>query len=195
MKASYRYFRFFKPYGFLSQFHSNDPKEVRKAKMLSHLPQLPEGLMPVGRLDKDSEGLLLLTDDGGFSNRINSTEVAKTYLVTVDGIIGQTQIDQLLKGVTLLYNGKPFLARALEATLIEKLPEYLPQANPRIRLDAHRKSSNLKLIVNTGKFRQIRKMTAAIGFPTLRLIRIQIGSLGLEGLSEGEFSPFTIEEI
>ncbi len=176
----------------LSQMHSNDPKEKNK-RFLRELFDFPNGTMPVGRLDEKSEGLLLMTTDGELSDRVNRSGIEKEYLVQVDGLISPEALEKLSQGVEIGLSGsryctRPSIAKALVA------PPHLPPPDPGIRIDRHRPSSWISIRITEGKFRQVRKMTAAVGFPTLRLIRVRIGSVYLENLGPGDVekleSPF-----
>ena len=180
-----------KPYGYLSQFVNNQQKR-RNKKLLSDLGNFPEGLMSVGRLDEKSEGLLLLTTDGQISNRIRQKDVEKEYFVMVAGKITSEAIDTLSKGVEIAqkrykYQTLPCKVRALDNNpVFETLPR-------KVRSENHGPISWISITITEGKFRQVRKMTAQVGFPTLRLVRVRICSLTLGELKAGEFikSDFT----
>ena len=179
----HRHYIIHKPYGFLSQFKY---ELKRKKKLLGELHHFAEGTMAIGRLDEDSEGLLLLTTDGMVSEEIRSKKIAKEYYVQVDGIINQQAIDELKSGVEIGFNGKKYSTRKCESSLIEE-PRF-PLRTQKIRDDRHGPTSWLSITISEGKFRQVRKMTAAVGFPTLRLIRIRIGEITLNDLPSGEVS-------
>jgi 23S rRNA pseudouridine2457 synthase len=179
---SHQHFIFHKPYGYLSQFIY---ELKRKKKLLGELYDFPKGTMAIGRLDEDSEGLLLLTTDGMMSEIIRSKKVDKEYYVQVDGIITQEAIDRLKMGVEIGFNGTKYITKRCEAFLIEETPN-LGLRGKKIRDERHGPTSWASITVNEGKFRQIRKMTAAVGFPTLRLVRVRIGSVLLDNLKSGE---------
>lgn len=176
MEKSPIHFKIYKPYGMLSQLHSNDPKEVRNKLFLTDLYEFPEGIMPIGRLDEKSEGLLLLTTDGKLSDTINRSGIEKEYWVQVDGIIKSDAITALSTGVKIGIKGTRYLTKPCTVERIDP-PDAIPVADPRMRIERHRASSWIKIILTEGKFRQIRKMTAAVGFPTQRLIRVRIGNI------------------
>lgn len=169
---------FNKPYGVLSQF---TPEAGHRA--LDEFG-FPEGVYAAGRLDHDSEGALLLTDDGRLIKRLLDPkfEHPRTYLAQVDGQVTQEAVDLLIKGVTIKgYRTKPCQAEIVEA------PESLWERVPPIRYRANIPTSWVKLTLVEGKNRQVRHMTAAVGFPTLRLIRVKIGNIALGDLQPGEW--------
>ncbi len=179
---THQHFLVHKPYGYLSQFINNQTK--RKKKMLGELYDFPEGTMAIGRLDVNSEGLLLLTTDGKISEYIRSKKVEKEYYVQVDGIITQQEIEQLKNGIEIGFEGKKYTTKPCKATLIT--PPNFPNRTQKIRDERHGPTSWISIIINEGKFRQVRKMTSAVGFPTLRLIRVRIGTILLDNLMLGE---------
>jgi 23S rRNA pseudouridine2457 synthase len=166
-----------KPFGVVSQF-SGAPTQNTLASLLNY-----KGFYPAGRLDKDSEGLLLLTDNGALQSQITNPrfKLGKTYLVQVEGIINNDALTRLSNGV-LLKDGK---TRPAEAA-IESIPHNLWTRDPPIRSRQNVPTSWIRLKIYEGKNRQIRRMTAATGFPTLRLIRLAIGNWKLGGLQPGE---------
>ena len=181
-----------KPYGYLSQFIY---ELKRKKKLLGELYNFPIGTMAIGRLDEDSEGLLLLTTDGMMSEIIRSKKVDKEYFVQVDGVINQQAIDQIKKGVEIGFNGTKYKTKPCQAFILDEIPNFGPRGK-KIRDDRHGPTSWASITVNEGKFRQVRKMTAAVGFPTLRLVRVRIGNLHLNNLQAGnvkEVEDFQIE--
>jgi 23S rRNA pseudouridine2457 synthase len=189
---SHQHFILHKPYGYLSQFIY---ELKRKKKLLGELHDFPDGTMAIGRLDEDSEGLLLLTTDGKMSEIIRSKKVDKEYYVQVDGVIEQVAIDKLKMGVEIGFNGTKYVTKRCEAFLLDKAPNFGLRGK-KIRDERHGPTSWASITVNEGKFRQIRKMTAAVGFPTLRLVRVRIGNVHLEKLQSGEVikvSNFQIE--
>lgn len=177
-----------KPHGYLSQFVY---ELKRKKKLLGELYPFPEGTMAIGRLDEDSEGLLLLTTDGKVSEQIRRKTVEKEYYAQVDGIITQEAVELLQNGVEIGVNGTKYLTRNCSAKLIPVLPDYIGTGK-RIRDERHGPTSWVSITVTEGKFRQVRKMTSAVGFPTLRLIRVRIGNMHLEGLNAGEVKEIEI---
>jgi len=179
---SHRHFILNKPYGYLSQFIY---ELKRKKKLLGELHDFPARTMAIGRLDEDSEGLLLLTTDGKMSEIVRSKKVDKEYYVQVDGIITQEAIDEMKRGVEIGFNGTKYLTKPCESFIINEVPIF-GERGKKIRDERHGPTSWVSITVNEGKFRQIRKMTAAVGFPTLRLVRIRIGNIHLNDLQAGE---------
>lgn len=172
---------FNKPYGVLSQF--TDEKSPSPRPTLSAFIDVP-GVYPAGRLDQDSEGLLLLTDDGPLQSRISNPRhaIAKTYLAQVEGIPSAEQLDQLSRGV-MLKDGmtRPAMARAIAE------PRQLWPRDPPVRFRKSVPDSWIELVISEGRNRQVRRMTAAVGLPTLRLIRWRVGEWTLDGLKPGEW--------
>ena len=173
----HHHFILHKPYGYLSQLINNQNHRKNK-RLLVELHNFPEGTMAIGRLDEASEGLLFLTTDGKVSEYIRSRNVEKEYYVQVDGIITLTAIEQLQKGVEIGVNGQKYMTKPCKVKLIESV-DHLPLANRHVRDDRHGPKSWASITVTEGKFRQIRKMTAAVGFPTLRLVRVRIRDIYL----------------
>ena len=171
-----------KPYGYLSQFIY---ELKRKKKLLGELYSFPSGTMAIGRLDEDSEGLLLLTTDGKISEIVRSKKVDKEYYVQVDGLINQEAIDRMKNGVEIGFNGTKYSTKPCESFIISEVPNFGARGK-KIRDERHGPTSWASIIVNEGKFRQVRKMTAAVGFPTLRLVRVRIGNVYLNDLQAGE---------
>lgn len=180
----HRHFVIFKPYGFLSQFKSHDSKQQSK-KFLGTLNDFPEGIMAIGRLDEKSEGLLLLTTDGKISDFVNSQKVEKEYYAQVDGNISSKAIEQLQLGVDIGFNGKKYQTKPCKSYKLDKVPE-IPMRSQKIRDDRHGPTSWLSITLSEGKFRQVRKMTSAVGFPTLRLVRVRVGSIQLNNMQSGD---------
>lgn len=177
-----QHFILFKPYGYLSQFIY---ELKRPKKLLGELYSFPEGTMAIGRLDEDSEGLLLLTTDGMMSEIVRSKKVEKEYYVQVDGLVTQEAIEALKNGVLIGFNGKKYLTKKCEAHILNQIPDF-PERGKKIRDERHGPTSWISVTINEGKFRQVRKMTSAVGFPTLRLVRIRIGNVFLNDLQPGE---------
>ena len=171
-----------KPYGYLSQFIY---ELKRKKKLLGELHDFPVGTMAIGRLDEDSEGLLLLTTDGKVSDIVRSKKVEKEYYVQVDGVITQEAIEQLQQGVEIGFEGTKYITKPCQAFMVREIPDFGPRGK-KIRDERHGPTSWASIVVNEGKFRQVRKMTAAVGFPTLRLVRVRIGNVRLNNLKAGE---------
>lgn len=172
-----RYFLFHKPYGVLSQFTPEDG-----ARSLAEFG-LPKGVYPAGRLDKDSEGLLLLTDDGPLIERLLNprNEKPKTYWALVERVPTEEALQRMRTGLRIEdYHTKP-----CTATLLDPQPEVAPR-DPPVRLRKSVQDVWLEVSIVEGKNRQLRKMTAAIGHPTLRLLRQSMANLTLEGLAPGQ---------
>lgn len=183
----HQYLLFYKPYQVLSQFSPEGDK-----KTLAHFfPQIDKNIYPVGRLDFDSEGLLLLTDDKTLTHQLLEPKFAhpRTYWVQVDGAVTDDAIAQLQNGVRITIDGKPYDTKK---AVVKKLPDDLqvPDRNPPIRYRKDIPTSWISLTLTEGKNRQVRKMTAAVGFPTLRLIRYAIGKVTLDELEPGMHREF-----
>ncbi len=177
-----RYFIIYKPYQVLSQF-----SPVENKRTLSDVYKLPRDVYPVGRLDYDSEGLLVLTNDSSLNHRLLDPAFAheREYLVQVDGAITQDAIIRLQQGVTIQVDGKPYQTKPCIASVLSKDP-VLPPRIPPIRFRKEIPAPWISLVLTEGKNRQVRKMTAQAGFPTLRLVRYRIGSLTIQTLRPGE---------
>lgn len=171
---------FNKPFGVLSQF--TDERSPTPRRTLSEFIDLP-GVYPAGRLDFDSEGLLLLCDDGRLQARIADPrfKLAKRYLVQVEGEPDAASLDRLRAGVEL----KDGLTRPAEAERIAE-PALWPR-DPPIRVRKTVPDCWLRLTIREGRNRQVRRMTAAVGYPTLRLVRWSVGDWALDGLAPGEW--------
>ncbi len=178
----HHHFLIHKPHGYLSQFVY---EKKRPKKLLGELYNFPEGTMAIGRLDEDSEGLLLLTTDGMMSEIVRSKTVEKEYYAQVDGLISEEAIDKLKNGVEIGFKGIRYTTKNCEAKILNELPDCIGEGR-RIRNERHGPTSWLSITLTEGKFRQVRKMTAAVGFPTLRLIRIRVGNIHLQSLKAGE---------
>lgn len=179
-------FKLYKPFGYLSQFINNQNRRKNK-KLLSDLSHIPDELMAIGRLDEKSEGLILLTNNGKLSSYYTSSETAKTYWVEVDGIISEKAINNLRNGVRITIKKESYITKS---ALVK--PIVNPKVHERfVRDSKHGVTSWIEITINEGKFRQIRKMTAAVGYPTLRLIRIKIGEHKLETMRPGELIDIT----
>ena len=173
---------FNKPYGILSQFTA----EGRFEGLAGF--GFPSGVYAAGRLDADSEGLLILTDDGALQHRIAhpAAKLPKTYWAQVEGVPDEAALEALRRGVNL----KDFTTLPAEAGVIAE-PALWPRTPPiRIRRDIH--TSWLEIVIREGKNRQVRRMTAAVGYPTLRLVRVAIGDWGLGTLQPGEWEELHV---
>lgn len=177
----FSYYLFHKPYEVLCQFSPEGDKKT----LADFLPDIAKDIYPVGRLDYDSEGLLLLTNDKSLTHQLLDPKFShqRTYWVQVDGEITDEAILQIRKGVVININGKqhktlPAIAKRLyDPEVIER--------DPPVRFRKNIPTSWIALTLTEGKNRQVRRMTAAVGFPTLRLIRYSIGQVKLEGIAPG----------
>jgi 23S rRNA pseudouridine2457 synthase len=181
-----QYILFHKPYGVLSQFTPEDG-----ARSLNEF-NLPKGVYPAGRLDKDSEGLLFLTDDGPLIEKLLNpkNEKQKTYWVLVERVPSEESLEKMRKGLKI----EDYLTRPCEVQILPQSPD-LPPREPPVRFRKNVQDVWLEIKIIEGKNRQIRKMTAAIGHPTLRLVRVKIGRMGLEKLQPGEWRTLESEEV
>ncbi|MFP9100598.1 pseudouridine synthase [Flavobacterium sp. RHBU_24] len=178
----HHHYLIYKPWGYLSQFTYN---LKRNKKLLGELHDFAEGTMAIGRLDEDSEGLLLLTTDGMMSEVVRSKKVEKEYYAQVDGHITAAAIAQLQTGVEIGFKGTKYTTLPCTAFKLET-PPALPERSRKIRDERHGPTSWVSITVTEGKFRQVRKMTSAVGFPTLRLVRVRVGNIYLGDLQPGE---------
>jgi 23S rRNA pseudouridine2457 synthase len=176
----FRHFIIHKPLGYISQFVSNEKK---RKKMLGELYDFPDGTMAIGRLDLNSEGLLLLTTNGAVSEIVRSKKVEKEYYVQVDGVADDKAIEQLMTGVEIGIEGKKYTTLPCKSKIIED--PCFPARTKKIRDERHGPTSWVSITISEGKNRQIRKMTAAVGLPTLRLVRVRIGKIELGNLEPG----------
>jgi 23S rRNA pseudouridine2457 synthase len=179
---NHQHFKLFKPYGFLSQFV---PESRKKKHLLGELFNFPDKTMAIGRLDHDSEGLLLLTTDGMMSYKVRSKGIEKEYYVQVDGEITTEAISRLQNGVEVSVNGAKYLTLPCKAFKLDNEPQ-LPTRGRKIRDPRHGPTSWISITLCEGKNRQIRKMTAAVGLAPLRLVRVRIGDIHIESLIAGE---------
>ncbi|MBK7958146.1 MAG: pseudouridine synthase [Bacteroidetes bacterium] len=171
------YFFINKPYGVISQF-SGEPGEITLANLFS----FPKDVYPVGRLDKDSEGLLIITNDKALTDRLlhPRNQHERTYHAQVEGLPNEENIQKLALGVSISIDGKKYQTKPCRAKILESVTT--AERVPPIRVRKSIPTSWLELNLIEGKNRQVRKMTAAIGFPTLRLIRVAIENLKLADL-------------
>lgn len=183
---SHRYIMFYKPFGYLSQFTGEKDQNTLESF------NLPPEVYAAGRLDKDSEGLLILTDDGPFIKQFLDPDSGheRTYLVQVEKIPQQEEIDKLEEGVVI----KGRKTRPCKVKLLAGEPD-LPPRNPPIRERKNIPTSWLQITLIEGKNRQVRRMTASIGFPTLRLVRVSMGKLKLQDLEPGKWKEIKKTQI
>jgi 23S rRNA pseudouridine2457 synthase len=189
--AAKRYLLFHKPYNVLSQFTDRDRSLQASRQTLGDYIAIPD-IYPVGRLDQDSEGLMLLTNDGELQHRLSHPRFQhpRTYWVQVERIPDLSALDHLRQGVTIQdYHTRPSIVEFL-------VPEPdLPARTPPIRFRKSIPTAWLAITLTEGRNRQVRRMTAAVGFPTLRLMRVSIGPLQLQDLAPGQYRDLTLEEL
>ena len=173
-KSHHRHFLIHKPFGYLCQFVCELPRK----KLIGELYDFPEGTMAIGRLDEESEGLLFLTTDGMMSEIIRSKKIEKEYYAQVDGLITDEALEQLRAGVEIGIRDVKYLTNPCKAFRLEAAPDFPPRTR-KIRDDRHGPTCWISITLTEGKERQVRKMTAAVGFPTLRLMRVRIGDIHL----------------
>jgi len=187
----FKYYVVYKPFQVLSQFTSEKDKACLKDYF-----EVPTDVYPVGRLDFDSEGLLLLTNDKSLNNRLLHPRFAheREYRVQVEGLVTNEALQALASGVTINIDGKPFHTKPGKAS---RLAEHIviPERIPPIRFRQHIPTSWIKLVISEGKNRQVRRMTAAVGFPTLRLIRYRIAGLTLDTMLPGDMIDMIRNEV
>ncbi|HVI48019.1 MAG TPA: pseudouridine synthase [Chitinophaga sp.] len=185
------YYVIYKPYEVLSRF----TPEGNKACLADHF-KVPQDVYPVGRLDYDSEGLLLLTNDKSLNSRLLLPQHAheREYWVQVDGAVTNTAVKQLQEGVQITVDGKVWRTKRCIAEIFSEEPQ-LPDRNPPIRFRKSIPAPWIRMILKEGKNRQVRKMTAAVGFPTLRLVRYRIEELTVEGMQPGDMLSLSQREV
>jgi 23S rRNA pseudouridine2457 synthase len=189
---AYQYLLFYKPYNVLSQFSEGSTPPAAGSSRLTLKDFVPvEQVYPVGRLDRDSEGLMLLTNHGQLQHRLSDPRFAhpRTYWVQVEHVPDPRALAQLRQGVTI----KGYHTRPCQAKLITA-PPALPPRDPPIRHRQNIPTAWLELTLEEGKNRQVRRMTAAVGHPTLRLVRVAIAHLRLGSLQPGEWRFTTAAE-
>ncbi|HEY9651973.1 MAG TPA: pseudouridine synthase [Coleofasciculaceae cyanobacterium] len=213
----YRYLLFYKPYDVLSQFSDRDTSKIKTDDQVSqtptHLSEAPEGgqnppilhqratlkdyigvpsVYPVGRLDRDSEGLMLLTNNGRLQHRLSDPRFRhpRTYWVQVERIPDEAALSQLRQGLVIQnYRTRPASVQRLSTE------PPLPPRQPPIRFRKTVPTSWIEITLTEGRNRQVRRMTAAVGFPTLRLVRVAIAHLRLDGLKPGQWRDLTPAEL
>ena len=187
----FNYFIIYKPYQVLSQFTSEEGKQT-----LKNYFNVPKDVYAVGRLDYDSEGLLILTNDKNVNHRLlnPSFQHEREYWVQVDGPLTDKAVQQISQGVDITVDGKRYHTKKCMASIFEIDP-VVAQRNPPIRFRKEIPAPWMKLILTEGKNRQVRKMTASIGFPTLRLLRYRIEQIQLNKLQPGEMMALSKKEI
>lgn len=184
-----RFLLFYKPYDVLSQF-TDEKSTVRHSTLKDYIPI--SDVYPVGRLDRDSEGLLLLTNNGRVQHQLSDPRFQhpRTYWVQVEHVPDEAALEQIRRGVTI----QDYRTRPAQAQLLNAAPD-LPPRDPPIRFRKSIPTAWLELTLTEGKNRQVRRMTASIGYPTLRLVRVAIAHLNLKGLQPGQWRDLTLEEL
>tara|TARA_B100000809_G_scaffold242227_1_gene266110 strand:- start:294 stop:872 length:579 start_codon:yes stop_codon:yes gene_type:complete len=172
-----------KPHGYLSQFIYTSNRRKNRG-LLGQLYDFPEGIMAIGRLDQDSEGLIFLTTDGKISHTVRSKKIEKEYYVQLDGLITDDALDKLQNGIEITVEGQKYVTRPAKVFKLKEKPELPPRGKP-VRDDRHGPTCWVSITISEGKNRQVRKMTAASGYPTLRLFRVRIGNTNWDNLEPG----------
>lgn len=177
------YFTIYKPFNTLCQF----TKSIPEHHTLSDCYDFPPDIYPVGRLDRDSEGMLLLTNDNKLNHQLTDPEFGhwRYYYVQVEGIPTGKALSELTRGVRIRINKKNYLTKKAKIVLLDTAPE-LPERNPPIRFRKEIPTAWLSIGLTEGKNRQVRRMCAAVGFPVLRLVRYQIGNMKMEQQISGK---------
>ena len=185
------YFLIYKPFQVLSQFTSTAGKLC-----LKDILHVPTDVYPVGRLDYDSEGLLLITNDKTINQQLLNPLFAhqRTYWVQVDGAITAAALAQLTKGVTINVDGKAYKTKSAKLELLSE-PVQVPDRTPPIRFRKSIPTSWVSIQVTEGKNRQVRKMFAQVGFPVLRLIRAKLGKYTIQDMQPGDCLSLTATEV
>lgn len=185
------YFITYKPFHVLCQFTSEGDK-----KTLKDFFDVPRNIYPVGRLDYDSEGLIILTNDKKLNHLLLNPvhEHEREYWVQVEGLVSHEAINKLTNGITINIAGKMFQTKKCKAEKFSSPPLVYPRTPP-IRFRKNLPDSWMRIILTEGKNRQVRKMTAGIGHPTLRLIRTRIESVTLAQLQPGEMKSISQQEL
>ncbi len=186
----YSYYKLYKPFNILSQFSDEGNK-----RGLGSFLNLPQDVYPIGRLDSDSEGLLLLTNNRTLTNQILDprNRHVRSYLVQVEGEFTDDAIERIQAPMALKHKKTRYVSLPAVAEKIEE--PSLPDRNPPIRFRANIPTSWIRLQLREGKNRQVRKMTAAVGFPTLRLVRESMEGIGVEGMESGQLVELEEQEF
>jgi 23S rRNA pseudouridine2457 synthase len=163
--------------------------ELKRKKLIRDLYDFPESTMAIGRLDEESEGLLLLTTDGRMSEYVRGKGIEKEYYAQVDGLITEEAISKLQLGVEIGIRNVKYHTKPCKVFALDNDPGFEKRIR-KIRDDRHGPTSWISITLTEGKNRQIRKMTAAVGLPTLRLIRVRVGNIHLNDLQPG-----SVEEV
>ncbi len=186
----YRYLLFYKPYDVLSQFTDKDASQHNRGTLKDYIPV--SSVYPVGRLDRDSEGLMLLTNNGRIQHRLSDRRFRhpRTYWVQVERIPDESALRKLRDGVVI----QDYFTRPALVQLLPNQPP-LPPRQPPVRFRKTVLTAWIEITLTEGRNRQVRRMTAAVGFPTLRLVRVAIAHLRLDGLQPGQWRDLTQAEV
>ena len=187
----FRYFLFNKPFNVITQFSASEGKQT-----LADFLKVARDVYPIGRLDYDSEGLLVLTNDKNLHYHLLDPRFnhPREYLVQVDGAITEEAVLRLQAGIEISIEGRIYRTKPARVKIFSESPE-VPERNPPIRFRKHIPTSWISIELTEGKNRQVRKMTAAVGYPTLRLIRWRIGNATVQSLKPGKCIELTHDEI
>ena len=187
----FRYYIIYKPYQVLSQFTSSIGKQT-----LADFFDLPKDVYAVGRLDFDSEGLLLLTNDPKINHQLLNPDHKheREYLVQVEGDISASALQELINGPEISIDGKSYKTKKCKCAILQDEPT-LPARNPPIRFRKEIPTSWISMTLHEGKNRQVRKMTAKVGFPTLRLVRYRIGNITIESMQAGDMKEWKQQDF
>ncbi|TAE17366.1 MAG: pseudouridine synthase [Bacteroidetes bacterium] len=187
----FHYYALYKPFQVLSQFTPEADKLC-----LKNIIDVPSNVYPLGRLDYDSEGLLLLTNDASVNAKLlhPKTKHSKTYWVQVEGAITPQAIQQLAQGVSISINGKQHTTLPAKVKILPQEPLLPPRSTP-IRFRKNIPTSWVSITLHEGKNRQVRKMTAAVGFPTLRLVRYSMEKITIENMQPADLVSFSQKEF
>ena len=185
MSDQHIYILLYKPFDYLSQFTPESPDD----KCLADIPGIPPKVYPVGRLDKDSEGLILLTNDSNHKTQIQSPKAKqyKTYILAVEGEPNMEAIQQLESGITIRVNKKDHKCAPAKIKLLNTVPDIVHYPGKPIRYRKSIPVSYMEVSISEGKNRQVRRMLAKVGHPVLRLIRTKIGNYTIDQLQPGEW--------
>ena len=189
-EKEFKYYAIVKPFGVLSQFVC----ELNYKKLLGDVFDVEDDVMPVGRLDEDSEGLLILSNNGQLHQHLLAHQVEKEYWVLVEGDVTPETIEQLNTGVeishqSILYKTKP--------AVVKRIPDAdFPERYPRVRYHKYKPHTWLSIALKEGRYRQVRKMTAVVGHPTLRLVRMRIGNYEINTQTKaGSIMPIDANDL
>ena len=192
MKKKIKYFVFNKPYNTLSQF----TREAGNESIADYFFLDIKDVYPVGRLDKDSEGMLILTNDKSLNKALLSPKnvKSKTYLAQVEGVFDRVAVNKLKKGVNITVDQKAYTTLPADAKKVP-VPKHLWERNPPVRFRKDIPTSWVEIKIQEGKNRQVRKMLAAVGYPVLRLVRTAIEDLVLDRILPGDIQEFHQQEF